>query len=656
MGRFFSFTRILITAKKQKKSKFNDEVQQAALERVNEELTFVRTLTSGPRRKWRRWYNIVRLFRIEGLNTYNRVFVPRGWEQVEKIAPRLTAHDPSYEPIPTVPSAIPFISYVAEWLSYMWEERNLRKNTRDMVQGGLIFGTDFVKMEMDSITRKELIETKETQLNPETGQLEEVQIEEEVEISSLPTFNSVDIFDIDIDPRYGTIEAAPGIIHTREHVRYAELLRDAKDLGYINLKDVKELAVAQAPDNFDNSKELKLQARDIPTGSGSPDQSNKPKDNGGINLNDLTVREYWGVFSPSGKVEDEEEYVITTVNDSMVIRLERNPYATKGNADGIRPFEVYVDHAVKGELYGIGEIEPTETLQVALNKMRNHRLDNVDLVLNRMWVYDRNAGINPKHLRSFPGNVIPADDINGIQPLPTPDVTSSSYNDEDRIERDFQRATGNIDGADAGGANSFTNTATGEKIRDKDRTSRFQLKIENLEDTLARIGKKMLKMLAATEGSSFVIRRKNESGQAKFTEIQKSVLDQAVQNMEFKVKSGSTISDDWADRRNDAIAQWNMAVAASDKQIITPGQLKQVWTDMMRIAFQHQGLVDMKGGGLESLMPQMPGTMPGGQPTGNAPGGSTAGQLNPSTMTPNGLPPLMAMGGGSPASGPMPQR
>lgn len=636
---------------KQKKKKDtvrlqSPEVLEKALCRVKDELTFVRTLTSGPRRKWRRWYNIVRLFKLEGLGTSNRVFVPRGWEQVEKIAPRLTQHDPSYEAVPTAPSAIPFVGYISEWLSYMWEERNLRRNAREMVQGSLIFGTDFVKLDMDSITRKELIHTRQMGVDEMSGQPIEMEVEEEVEISSLPTFKSVDLFDIDIDPRYERIEDAPGIIHTREHVRLAELQRDAKDLDYFDLKKIEELH-----ENtillFENSKELKLTARDIPTGAGS---STKPDQNAGINLDDLTVREYWGLFNPTENPGEEEEYIITTVNDSVVIRLERNIYRTKQNQDGLRPFEICVDHSVKNELYGIGEIEPTETLQVALNKTRNQRLDNVDLVLNRMWIYDRNAGINPKHLRSFPGNAIPADDINGLQPVKTPDVTSSSYNDEDRIERDFQRATGNIDGTDMGGAGGFTNTATGEKIRDKDRTSRFQLKIENLEDTLARIGKKMLQMLAATEGKSFVIRRRSETGAPKFTEIQKSVLDQAILNMEFKVKSGSTVSDDQTDRRNDAIAQWNMAVSAFDKKLIDEKTLRQVFMDMMRVSFQHQRLIEPKGGGLDALMqPPMPPQMPG--QAAPAAGGVTGGQINPETLTPNGLPPMMALGGGSPANG-----
>jgi len=584
-----------------------------------------------PRQNWLRWYRLVRLFRLEGVNSFNRVFVPRAWEQIEKIAPRMTAHDPTFEVIPGRPKSVALVDYVSQWLLYIWEERLLRKDVREWTKGALTYGTGWVKLYMDVQTKKELVERME--IDEETG--ERIMVEEEVEISALPAFGYVDIFDIDVDPRYSCIEDAPGIIHSLERQSFGDLLSDEKALNYFNLDKIKAMA-SGATDvaAFDNSKEKKLEARSISTHAGT---SSGTKD-GQIDLTNLTVREYWGRFSPTDSVDDVEEYVITTVNDSIVIRLERNPYATPDNQDGIRPFEQMVDHDNPGELYGTGEVEPTETLQIALNKIRNHRLDNVDLVLNRMWVYDRNGGVNPKHLQSFPGNVIAADDVNAIQPLVTPDVTSSSYAEEDRIERDFQRATGNIDSTDQGGAGGFINTATGEKIRDKDRSARFQLKIENLEDALARVAQKMLRMLHATEGQSFVIRRRNKNGETKFTEIQKELLREAVEGMAIRVKAGSTISDDYEERRNEALAQWNLASVAHEKGLIDQNQLKDVFENVMRIAFKNQNLTKSEGGGLQSLLAPPPPA----QPAVAAPSG-TAAQINPQTLTPNGLPPDLAI-------------
>lgn len=570
---------------------------------------------------------------MEGINSFNRVFVPRGWEQVEKLAPRITAHDPKWDIIPGTPNAVRFIEHVSAWLGYIWEDNMLRTQARCMAKGSLTYGTSFVKLYMDQKTKKEL--STSTERDEETGEL--VEYEEEVEISSLPSFEFVDIFQIDVDPRYGSIEAAPGIVHTDEQGTYMDLRRDAEELNYFNLDKLKEMSAlaAAAQATGDHTAQQKLTTRDIPSEMGSSQHGEQKENEGGIDLHSLTVREYWGRFSPTGEIDDEEEYVITTVNDTVVIRCERNPFATDDNQDGLRPFEYCVDHDVPGELYGIGEIEPTETLQIAMNKVRNHRLDNVDLVLNRMWKYDRNAGINPKHLRSFPGNTIPMDDVNGLQPVDTPDVTASSYAEEDRLDRDFERATSNIDDAAASGASGFTDTATGIRQRDKDRSVRVQLKIENFEDALARIARKMLLMIYATEGDSYVIRRRDEQGEIKFTEIQKELLQTALESMSFRVRGGSTISDDYEDRRNEALAQWNLAVAAYDKEIISKEQLQETYQNATRVAFRHQQLVKQRGGGLESLLGPVAQAAQPGAPRGAAtPGG---GQINPETLTPNGL-------------------
>ena len=631
------------------------KVQDFALDRVEEERTFIRTLTSNMRNDWLRWYRIVRRFRLDVTATQNRVFLPLGWEQVESIAPRITAHNPIYQLTPTKNSSIPFTELVGEWLTFMWEENNLRRQARLMVKNGLTYGTGFVKLDMEQVTRKEIVErtAKGTETiimpDPVTGEPEEEEVEieeiveEEIELSNLPIFRVIDIFDIDIDPRVESIKDARAIIHTVEGASFVDLKTDEEALNYFNLDKIKDIGQSLlAPDA--NSKEQKLTVRNIPSQKGSSDSSSD--DAGGVDLNALTIREYWGSFSPEDDSGKEEEYVITTVNDELVIRVDRNPYKTDTNPDGIRPFELYVDHDVPNELYGVGEIEPTETMQIGINKIRNQRLDNVDLVMNRMWIFDRNTGINPRDLKSFPGNIIPADDISGLQPLTTPDVTASSYAEEDRYLRDFQLATGTITSTGGGGRDDFTNTATGQKIRSKEQNSRYQLKIENLEDTLSRIGKKMLQMIHALDDESFVIRRRKEDGSPLFTEVQKGVLDKAIEGMNVKVKAGSTFSDDNEEQSNMALTRWNLAQGAVKAGVLDAAQLAEIWEEVDRLVFG--GSIKGKrpsAGGVEGMRAKIEGQPPPPQP-GQVPGGAppeVGPQINPQTGVPNGLAPGMAL-------------
>jgi hypothetical protein len=626
-----------------------EDLQKKALERVLEEREFIRGLTTNMRRGWLRWYEMVRLFRLKNMNTVNRVFLPLAWEQVEQIAPRITAHDPSYQLIPTKNSAIPFTEIIGEWLGFMWEEKNLRRQARLMVKGGLTYGTDFVKLDMESVTRTEVIERTivktemQTVIDPATGleseeevETEEV-VEETIELSSLPIFKTVDIFDIDIDPRFDSIEAAPAIIHSNDSVRLSDLLADEEDMGYFNLDKIEDLTGGEVVAADSNGKGEKLTGRGIPNQKGSSNSG----DGKGVDVNALTVREYWGKFSPTEDAADEKEYVITVVNDAVIIRLEENPYATEEDPDGIRPFEIFVDSDQPNELYGIGEVEPTESIQIGLNKIKNQRLDNVDLVLNRMWLRDRTSGVNPADLQSLPGQIIDVDDMEGLRALPTPDVTNSSYQEEDRYLRDFQMANGTISSAGGGGRDDFINTATGQKQRSKEQESRFKLKIENLEDALSRIGKKMLQMLNAQAEESFVVRRKDDiNGGFKFTKIKSEALMEALTGMAVKVKAGSTISDDQEERRNDAIARWNFAVAAFNAGALTKEDLSAKYEELERVAFGEKTIgKKAKGGGLDAIK-QMLGQMQQ-QQQGQLNPNQT--QLSPETLVPNGAQPGIGM-------------
>ena len=130
----------------------SQEVLERALARVNEEQASVRALMTNHRRQWVKWYSLYRKFRDQTSSTYNRVFIPKVFEQIERIAPRLTAHDPVYNLIPITNDAITYAEVASEWLMYVWDVKNLRRETRLMAKGSLIYGTQIVKLDIERIT------------------------------------------------------------------------------------------------------------------------------------------------------------------------------------------------------------------------------------------------------------------------------------------------------------------------------------------------------------------------------------------------------------------------------------------------------------------------------------------------------------------------
>jgi hypothetical protein len=97
--------------------------------------------------------------------------------------------------------------------------------------------------------------------------------------------------------------------------------------------------------------------------------------------------------------------------------------------------------------YGVGIGKAGLPTQERLNKIVNQRLDNVDLVLNKQGVYNGNDPLinTRKLLKSKPGLWHKVSDtVTSMKWMDTPDVTSSSYKEEEIAKQDFRESTGAV--------------------------------------------------------------------------------------------------------------------------------------------------------------------------------------------------------------------
>ncbi len=85
-------------------------------------------------------------------------------------------------------------------------------------------------------------------------------------------------------------------------------------------------------------------------------------------------------------------------------------------------------------------------LQDEANTIQNQRMDNVQFVLNKRWFAKRGKNIDLASLvRNVPGGITLVDDPeNDIKEVNWPDVTSSAYLEQDRIDGDFSDLVGNF--------------------------------------------------------------------------------------------------------------------------------------------------------------------------------------------------------------------
>ena len=87
-----------------------------------------------------------------------------------------------------------------------------------------------------------------------------------------------------------------------------------------------------------------------------------------------------------------------------------------------------------------------EQLQREANEIVNQRLDNVKLVLNKRYIVKRGAQVDLKSIvRNVPASITLANDpVNDVRALEFNDVTSSSYQEQDRLNVDYDELTGNF--------------------------------------------------------------------------------------------------------------------------------------------------------------------------------------------------------------------
>ena len=142
-----------------------------------------------------------------------------------------------------------------------------------------------------------------------------------------------------------------------------------------------------------------------------------------------------------------------------------------------KPIEEVYFHGVRPYAMGYAILEthkvmktslPTlvKPLQMESTDLRNQRLDNVKLVLNKRWIVARGRQVDVQSLvRNAPGGVtLTTDPNNDIKESNWPDVTSSSFVEHDRIHAEFDDLAGNFSPSTRVANNAVNDTLGGSKM------------------------------------------------------------------------------------------------------------------------------------------------------------------------------------------------
>lgn len=118
------------------------------------------------------------------------------------------------------------------------------------------------------------------------------------------------------------------------------------------------------------------------------------------------------------------------------------PYCDQGD----RPVVMGIGLIETNKIYPAGKPELTQSLQSETNDVANLRLDNVKLALNKRYLVRRGRQVDLKSiLRNSPGSVTLVTDVESdVKAFETRDVTGSAYQEQDRINVDFDEIAGNF--------------------------------------------------------------------------------------------------------------------------------------------------------------------------------------------------------------------
>lgn len=138
----------------------------------------------------------------------------------------------------------------------------------------------------------------------------------------------------------------------------------------------------------------------------------------------------------------------------------------------------------KGELYGMGDIEVIESLQMELTDQRNQRNDIIVRAMNPMFKRLRGANIDESQLIYRPMGMVDVDSHDDLQPLITDQSTlQNAFTEERTIKQDIQFASGVSDFIVGQFQNSsgFNDTATGISLIQAAAQGRIILKAQFLQ-------------------------------------------------------------------------------------------------------------------------------------------------------------------------------
>lgn len=494
------------------------------------------------------------------------------------------------------------------------EKMNLLTKTISYVKSMLLDGTTFGKVPYRY--EEKAISKKRITINPVTNEIEKSTDEELKVLYDGPDFQFIPFIDFfpDWTARIpGEIQSMRGCVH-----RTWRTLSDIKKISaYKNVAELEHSVLLKGCSEGTAWKEPYY------SGEYQAEQDRLHDNTTGIKTEGLIeLWEYWGTFTVDGESQD---YIITIANGDVVLRCEENFYEHK-----FKPFVATPNTIRDGEFYGIPELLPIEAYIKEANTLRNSRLDQVNLAINRMYLADRTAGIKAKQLFVRPSGIIWTNDMNGLKELPPPEVPPSATRELQELQVEMKDTLGVVNGTPqlSQAAKTFGRSATGVQFVNSISASRVGLKVRVLNDTFIKpVHELMFKIndQFVTDEQWVRVSDPDKAAENPFTHLPPDAFEK-----DFKIKTvvdnGSKENQlqnlqqvgqllQTAEGTQPGITKWDVFFEAVGRNLMGPRYKKFIRSDQERQMMQMQQLAQQQAAQAQTgLSAPQPNALPKGTP------------------------------------------
>ena len=340
------------------------------------------------------------------------------------------------------------------------------------------------RYEEDNVKRK----AKVPEVDPQTGYYTGRYVWDTVESREIVyddnDINNIDFFDFWPDPEAKDIESSRGCFH-REYITLQELENRYNQLsrleeGVLYELDVDKLDKVRKSRRDDSSRKLSamgISKNDVDPYKDSDDQKLKGQ-------SEVELLHYW---------EKDRHSII--VNRDQCMYDGPNPYWRHRQI----PFIMTSYDPLPNQIFGLSGMDILKDMQEEMNTIHNQRLDNVSMMINRMWKRLRGADIADEDLISRPNGIVDVDDMGSLEPIQMPDLPQSAFLSEDILHQNMENALGTppvIRGVEGKSGSTATEIST----MNENALGRFEARVRLFED----IGINRMAMMMDLNNQQFI--------------------------------------------------------------------------------------------------------------------------------------------------------